>query len=236
MKPTSHVWKLDLPKYPLPPKYWVDTSGGATSVLAREPRSHRHKDAIHASGTGGGKLVFLTDGTVLVIWNETAAIASSHASGNRKLKITEESGKNLPQRLTDSFSMVADVRRVGRQGFEFPEDHEDAGILRLLEIHQKLAWRMVRAVGIGDFDDIRLIADALEAFDKMHSGVLETPIAQWVQVANAIKSAAVTHNGIPRYIEVYSAFTSCTKGESLRNSLQRMGFGWLPKGRERQQT
>jgi hypothetical protein len=211
---------------------WIDPTGAATAVLLGIPRPASMAGAIHVTGEGGGKLIFRPDGRVLAVWNEVAAIASAHGSGNRGVRITDAAGNRECPVYSETFDAVALVRRVGRQGFDFPEDHEGPEVLKRLELFQKLAWRMLRDVGTGNAADLRAIADALEAADKLHSGELETPLEKWCDYAAAIAQAAEEANGIPKKHEVKKALEKALPKDrqkwDYREDLARMGFGWLP--------
>lgn len=211
---------------------WIDPTGAATAALLGIPRPASMKGAIHATGEGGGLLVFRPDGKVWVGWQEVAAIASAHGSGNRAARITDAAGDRKRPEYSERFELVSFVRRVGRQGFDFPEDHEGPEVLKRLELFQKLAWRMIRAVGTGDAAELRAVADMVEAADKLHSGELVTPVKGWRDYADAIARAAEEANGIPERCDVVEAFKKAVavnrQKEDIRDPLARMGFGWLP--------
>lgn len=213
--------------------FWLDQTGAATAALLGIPRPASMAGAIHVTGEGGGLLVLRPDGQAWVDWAETAAIAGAHGSGNRGVRITEAAGNRECPVYSEIFDAVAFVRRVGRQGFEFPEDHEGPGVLKRLELFQKLAWRMLRAVGTGNAADLRAIADALEVADKLHSGELGTPVANWQNYADAIARAAERVNGIPERRDVVEAFNEAAgvnrQKRDNREPLARMGFDWLPR-------
>jgi hypothetical protein len=225
-----HVWEIDERLEGV--TRWIDPSGAATAVLLGIPRPASMKGAIHVTGEGGGRLVFRPDGKVWVGWQEVAAIASAHGSGNRAARITKAAGDRERPEYSERFELVSFVRRVGRQGFDFPEDHEGPEVLKRLELFQKLAWRMVRAVGTGDAAELRAVADMVEAADKLHSGELVTPIETWHNYAAAIARAAEEANGIPERRDVVKALEkSLSKNQQkgdYREYLARMGFAWLP--------
>ncbi len=225
-----HVWEIDERLEGV--TRWIDPSGAATAVLLGIPRPASMKGAIHATGEGGGRLVFRPDGKVWVGWQEVAAIASAHGSGRRSARVTEAAGDRQLPSYSERFEMVNFARRVGRQGFDFPEDHEGPEVLRRLELFQKLAWRMLRAVGTGDAAELRAVADMVEAADKLHSGELVTPVNHWHDYAAAIARAAEDANGIPERRDVVKALEKSLpanerKGD-YREYLARMGFAWLP--------
>lgn len=211
---------------------WTDPDGGATAALLGIPRPASMKGAIHVTGEGDGLLVFRPDGKVWVGWQEVAAIASAHGSGNRAARITDAAGDRQRPEYSERFELVSFVRRVGRQGFDFPEDHEGPEVLKRLELFQKIAWCMVRAVGTGDAAELRAVADMVEAADKLHSGELVTPIDHWRNYAAAIAQAAEEANGIPERRDVVKALEKSLsknrqKGD-YREYLARIGFAWLP--------
>lgn len=225
-----HAWAIDERLKGI--TRWIDPDGGATGVLLGIPRPASMKGAIHATGEGGGLLVFRPDGKVWVGWAEVAAIASAHGAGNRAARITDAAGHRKVPEYSERFEMVSFVRRVGRQGFDFPEDHEGPEVLKRMELFQKLAWRMLRAVGTGDATELRAVADMVEAADKLHSGEIATPGATWCDYAAAIARAAEDANGIPERRDVTNAFNEGVpvnrQVQELRDPLARMGFGWLP--------
>lgn len=211
---------------------WIDPTGAATAALLGIPRPASMKGAIHVTGEGDGLLVFRPDGKVWVGWQEVAAIASAHGSGNRSARITDAAEDRQRPEYSERFELVSFARRVGRQGFDFPEDHKGPEVLKRLELFQKLAWRMVRAVGTGDAAELRAVADMVEAADKLHSGELETPLEGWRNYAAAIARAAEEANGIPEKRDVVKAFNKAVavnrRKEDIRDPLARMGFDWLP--------
>jgi hypothetical protein len=212
--------------------FWLDQTGAATAALLGIPRPASMKGAIHVTGGGGGKLIFRPDGRVWAGWNEVAAIASAHGSGRRSARVTEAAGNRERPEYSERFELVSFVRRVGRQGFDFPEDHEGPEVLKRLELFQKLAWRMVRAVGTGDAAELRAVADMVEAADKLHSGELVTPLNPWRNYAAAIAQTAEEANGIPKRRDVVRALEKSLPAneqkEDYREDLARMGFGWIP--------
>ncbi len=217
---------------------WTDPTGAATSALLQISHDRSMKGARHVRGNEGegcGMLVFLPNGKVWVGWDELAAIASAHSSGKTSNPPTESTGNREPVKLSHLFDLVSSARRVGRQGFEFPKDHEGLAILKNLELFQELAWRMVRAVGTGNPAELRAIADSLEKCDAIHSGTIETPTAKWRDIAEAISRAAEATKRIPTRAEIKAELFHKERGiavnaqtSDIRDTLGRMGFGWIP--------
>jgi hypothetical protein len=184
------------------------------------------------TGKGGGRIIFHAAGEIDIQWMESAAIASSHASGNRTTRITEPGDKGMPPQFTELFDLVSTVRRVGRQGGHFPADHKHRGVLKKLEIFRALAWRMLRAVALGNVPEIRAVADHLEKCEGLHTGKLEVPLDLWGRIADSIRDAAQKAKGVPERSKVYAEYTDRRLNNpaktSLNDDLVRMGFGWLP--------
>lgn len=186
----------------------------------------------HISGKGGGSIGFQPDGQVKALWMESAAIASGHATGNRKNPITEPGGKAMPPKTTELFDLVSTVRRVGRQGFDFPADDKHPGNLKKLEIFSPLAWRMLRAVALGDAPQIKAIAKHMENCEGLYVGRLEIQLDQWGRIADAIGDAAQKAKGVPERSKVFAEYSDKRNKNptktNINDDLVRMGFGWLP--------
>jgi len=91
---------------------------------------------------------------------------------------------------------------------------------------------MLVAVGNGDFKTIRSIADHLENAEKLNTGSLSVGTAEWQDIAESIRAVAVRTGRVPHRREVFAEYISPKnlnpEKSSLKHSLIKMGFGWLP--------
>lgn len=198
------------------------------------------------SGDGRGRLIFRADGEVEVFWNGTAALASAQGAGNRTHRITKAADKRRPAQLDDTFGMIYAIRGL----FIIPDDHkpthadhdipglpsdpDSPRALELLNVFHREAYQMLSAVVRGDAAEIRRVAAAVENHEGLRTGKLETPMNEFLGVAEAIRQAARKCGGIPSRPATINAYTGLGGGgiegitmESFIEKLGRMGFPWL---------
>ncbi len=197
------------------------------------------------SGEGGGILTFHPDGSVEVHWNGAAALTSAHGAGNRKLRITKATPKRAHAQLDETFAMIAGIR----ESFIIPPDHAPSKIpheipglptdpdssqaIELTRIFHREAYQMLSAIVKGDADEIKRIAAAVEHHEGIRTDILQTPMEGFLDIAEAIREAAIQAGGIPSrpsILKEYSALAG-NRGnistDSLREKLGKMGFAWL---------
>jgi hypothetical protein len=188
---------------------------------------------ITGKSEGLGWIIFRPNGSVDVWWNRNAALAACHATGNRKVKIIGQGAEGMPPELDALFSAVAGCRRYHKSdGTTCPESHLDPAAVNFRRIFEQLSWKMLQAVGNGDFDTLRTIANHLVAFEKLEDGKLSVDDAHWQDVAAAIKGAVKKEGCVPERSRVLAEFNAIVpvnrEKKCLRDNLKRMGFAWLP--------
>ena len=185
-------------------------------------------------GHGGGTIIFDPDGAVRVWWDRNAAIASSHSTGNRKAKAIQPADKGQAPQRDELFKLVGACRRYfSNDESRCPEGPRDPAAKTFARVFSDLSWRMLRAVGNGDFEELRLVADTLKLYEDIHSGRLETPTGKFDVLARAIAGAARSKNGIPERHEIEKLWRDSVSDnekdkEGIKHDLNRMGFGWIP--------
>jgi hypothetical protein len=186
-------------------------------------------------GKGGGTIIFHPDSSVKVWWDKKAALASNHSTGNRKNSITRKGEKGMPPDLDDLFNQVGACRRYfQRDGSTCPESPTDPTAKNFRRIFKHLSWRMLKAVGNGNVNELVSISKHLDNFDQLQSGELEIIGKEWESVATAIQQASKESGGIPERSVVTKKFNDNAPKHpnhgdfDLRDRLNRMGFGWLP--------
>jgi hypothetical protein len=188
-------------------------------------------------GDDGGILTFMPSGSVGVTWNQMAAIASAHGSGNRKARITVSKGKRKPPEAAYLFERIQEYRQAAIdfdwKGYPFPKSSDDPGVTELLsdDLRQP-AWTMMSAVLNGDSTTLRTIANMVELAEKIRlEGKAFTPTKSWEDIAEAIRLAAEKVGSPPSRQQVLDEYQKIDPKKAAKNSivedLGRMGFGWL---------
>ena len=195
------------------------------------------------SGDAGGILIIDGKGGAEVFWNYAAAVASAHASGNRKNPPTFSRGKRQPPAFAEHVAFVAAIRGAfivsgpsdpDGPSTDIPGLPADSGSPEARDIvqrHSAEAFRLLSAVVRGDADELERIAAAVRLDDEIQRGALWTP-KKFEDIANAIRRAAVDAGDLPRRLDVTREYEVIAAGRAvdldIREDLGRMGFGWLP--------
>lgn len=204
-------------------KTWEEFTGGTTGTR-------------YIRGTGGGCIMIRKDGAVLVWWDRTAALAT-YAKGNHGAPMTRGGAKGMPSEFDDLFKLVSACRRYhASDGSECPEDPTDPDAATFARAFRHLSWRMLRAVGNGDFQFLSDLAKQLETHEKLFQGSLQIDTEEFEAVSRAIQRAVLESNSVPTRAAVKSEFEKeepkNLHRQDYRYILKSMGFGWLPAGRD----
>ena len=209
----SGIWEAQ--EFPLAGKQWEEITNTENGFR-------------YVHGKGGGALLFVPDGSVEVFWNHTAALAGHvHEKKNRPVK---SGGKDMPPELDELFSHVSTIRKSGLRGANYPARSKEPEAIIRLQSYPTLTWRMLRAVALGNYQELEDITQHLKRFEALQKE--EIGISHWQDIADAIQEAATNGGCAPLRREVYAAYTDRKKRNPEKNSLNdalvRMGFGWLP--------
>ena len=193
------------------------------------------------SGTDGGILFIDSAGVAKVErWNFGAVLGSHYGKGNRKEKLTISRGDRLPPQLPPQAGLVKAIRAYCNYppGLSLDEEWQETWApsnakskraKQLLDVVSDEAYHLIRAVLLGEADELRRIADWLEISERIRTGQEGVPQC-YMDIIKAVENAATEACGLPTRPAVEKAhelLVGINRSKDLRDDLGKMGLGFI---------